>query len=101
MHVKLDEMVVLGDELLFKPLFLKANTTLSATVIPFLFLSLCFSIPILWGSFTSYSFLLDHLDRTLVNHLNFHLSICPIRHLLWLFVNSGGLRMHCSGTFST
>ena len=31
-HVKLDEMFVRGDELLFKSLFLKDNTTLNATV---------------------------------------------------------------------
>ena len=42
------------------------------------------------GSFTLYSFLLDHLNRTLVNHLNLHSSTCPIRHLLWLSVNGGG-----------
>ena len=53
--------------------------------------SLCFSIPILWGFFfTLYSFLLDHLDRILVNHLNLHLSICPIKYLLWLSANGGG-----------
>ena len=36
MHVKLDEIVVRGNELLFKSLFMKANTTLSTTVILFL-----------------------------------------------------------------
>ena len=41
-------------------------------------------------SFTLYSFLLDHLNRTLVNHLNIRLSTCPIRHLLWLSVNGSG-----------
>ena len=56
----------------------------------YLTLSLCFPIPILWGSFTLYSFLLNHLDRTLVNHLNLHSSTCPIRHLFWLSVNGGG-----------
>ena len=90
MHVKLDEMVVQGDELLFKSLFLKTNTTLSATVIPFLFsFTMLFDSPLMRGSFTLYSFLLDHLDRTLVNHLNFHSSIYPIKHLFWLLVNSG------------
>ena len=67
-------MVVRGDELLFKSLFLKANTTLSAKVILFLF---------------PFSFLSDHLDRTLVIHLNFHSSTCPIRHFFWLSVNGG------------
>ena len=36
-QIKLDERNVQGDELLFEQLFLKANTTLSATVILFLF----------------------------------------------------------------
>ena len=77
--------------MLFKPLFLKANATLRATVIIFLspfhylFRSLSYG-----GSFTLYSFLLDHLDRTLVNYLNLHSSTCLIRHLLWLSVNGGG-----------
>ena len=76
-------MVVQEDELLFKPLFLKGNTTLSATVIHFLFSFTMFFDPhLMGGSFILYSFLLDHFDRTLVNHLNFHSSICPIKHLL-------------------
>ena len=54
MHVKLDEMVVRGDELLFKPLFLKANTTLSTTVIPFLFSFTIFFDPHLMGGFLHY-----------------------------------------------
>ena len=85
-------MFVRGDELLFKSLFLKANTTLNATVTLFLFfLTIFFSIPILWGGvFTLYSFFSNHLDRTLVIHLNLHLSTCPIRHFLWFSVNSGG-----------
>ena len=91
MHVKLDEMIARGDELLFKSLFLKTNTTLSVTVIPFLFsFTMLFDPPFMGGSFTLYSFLLAHLDRTLINHLNLHSSICPIKHLLWLFVNGGG-----------
>ena len=77
--------------LLFKLLFLKANITLNATVILFLSLFIMFSDPHpMGGSFTLYSFLLNHLDRTLVNNLNLHLSICPIMHLLWLSVNDGG-----------
>ena len=83
-------MVIRGDELLSKSLFLKANTTLSATVILFLFSFTIFFDRSYRGSFTLYSFLLDHLDHTLVNHLNFHSSICPIKHLLWLFVSGGG-----------
>ena len=83
------KIIVRRDELLFKPLFLKANTIFSATVIHFLFfLSLFFDLPLM--SFTLYNFLLDHLNRTLVNHLNLRLSTCPIRHLLWLSVNDSG-----------
>ena len=83
-------MVVRGDELLFESLFLKANTTLSATVIFFLFSFTLFSDPHLMGVFfTLYSFLLNHLDHTLVNHLNLHSSTCPIRHLLWFSMNGG------------
>ena len=54
MHVKLDEMVVRGDELLFKPLFLKANKTLSATVIPFLFSFTIFFDPHFMGGLLHY-----------------------------------------------
>ena len=43
------KIVVRGDELLFKPLFLKANTTLSATVILFLSPFTMFSDPHLMG----------------------------------------------------
>ena len=90
-HVKLDEMFVRGDELLFKSLFLKDNTILNAIVTLSLFSFTMFFDPhLMGGSFTLYSFLLDHLDRTLVDHLNFHSSICPIKHILWLFVNGGG-----------
>ena len=46
--------------------------------------------PLYVGFFTLYSFLLDHLDRTLVHHLNLYLSIYLVKHLLWLFVNGGG-----------
>ena len=49
-----------------------------------------FRSPIHGESFTLYNFLLDHLDRTLVSHLNFHSSTCPIRYLLWLSVNCSG-----------
>ena len=64
----------------------------SATVILFLFPFSIFSDPPPSGrSFTLYSFFLNYPDRTLVHHLNPHLSICLISHLLWLFVNGGGL----------
>ena len=94
------KIIVWGVELLFKPLFLKANTTLSATVILFLSPFTMFSDPhLMGGPFRLYSFLLDHLDRTLINHLNLHSSICPIRHLLWLSVNSGGWDCTVQGSF--
>ena len=77
--------------MLFESLFLKANTTLNATVIISLPHFTTFFLSLSYGrSFTLYSFLLDHLDCTLVNHLNLHLSACPIRHLLWLSVNGDG-----------
>ena len=86
--------------MLFESLFLKANTTLNATVIislPYFttfFLSLSYG-----GTFTLYSFLLDHLNRTLVNHLNLHSSACPIKHLLWLSVNGDGCDCTVQGSF--
>ena len=90
-QIKLNEINVRGDELLFEQLFLRANTTLSAPVILFLFSFSLFSDPLPFGrSVTLYSFFLNYADRTLVHHLNTHSSICPIRHLLWLFVNGGG-----------
>ena len=93
-------MVVRGDELLFKSLFLKANTSLSATVILFLFCFTMFFDPhLIGGSFTLYSFLLDHLDRTFVNHLNIYSSICLIRHFLWLSMNGGGWDYTVQGSF--
>ena len=89
--IKLDEMNVRRDELLFEQLFLRANTTLSATVILFLFPFSIFPSPPPSGrSFTLYSFFLDYLDRTFVHHLSSHLNICPISHLLWLSVNGDG-----------
>ena len=49
---KLDELNVRGGELLFGQLILRANTTLSATIILFLsFLSLFFNPPIFWEIF--------------------------------------------------
>ena len=82
-QIKLDEMSVRGDKLLFEQLFLRANTTFSATVILFLFPFSIFSDPPPFGrSFTLYSFFFNYPDRTLVHHLNPHLSICHISHLL-------------------
>ena len=83
-------MNVRGGELLFEQLILRANTTLSATVILFLFpLSIFSNSPPSGRSVTLYSFFLNYLDRTLVYHLSPHSSICPIRYLLWLSVNGG------------
>ena len=90
-QIKLDEINVRRNKLLFEQLFLRVNTTLSATIIFFLF---SFSIspdPLPSGkSFTLYSFFLNYPNRTLVHHLSPHSSICPIRHLLWLSVNGSG-----------
>ena len=47
-------MVVRGDELLFESLFLKANTTLSAKVILFLFPFTFFFYPYLMGGSSHY-----------------------------------------------
>ena len=57
------------------------------------FFSLFFSVfrsPFSGRAFTLYSFFFSDLDHTLVYYLSFHLSICPISHLLWLSVNGGG-----------
>ena len=87
-HTNLDEMFIRGDELLFKPLFLKDSTTFSHTVTLFLPFPTIFLRPLSYGGFfTLYSFLSDHLDRTLVTYLNLHSSACPIRHFLWLSVH--------------
>ena len=90
-QIKFDELNVRGGELLFEQLILRANTTLSATIILFLSsLSIFRSPPFSGRSFTLYNFFLNYPDRTLVHYLSPHLSICPISHLFWLFVNDGG-----------
>ena len=48
------KIIVRRDELLFKPLFLKANTIFSATVIHFLFFLSPFFDPLLMGSLLPY-----------------------------------------------
>ena len=51
-RITLDELNVRGGELLFEQLVLRANTTLSVTIILFIsFLSLPFSIPPFWEGF--------------------------------------------------
>ena len=83
-------MNVRKDELLFEQLFLRVNTTFSATVILFLFpFSIVPSPPPSRKSFTLYSFFLNYLGRTFIHHLSPHLSICLISHFLWLSVNGG------------
>ena len=90
-QIKLDELNVRGGELLFEQLILRANPTLSVTMILFLFSLSLFSDPLLSGrSFTLYSFFLNYHDCTFIYHLSPHLSICPISYLLWLSVNGGG-----------
>ena len=62
-----------------------------ATVILFLFSLPIFLLSLIHGeSFSLYTFLLDHLDHTLVIHSNLHSSTCPIRHLLWFSVSYSG-----------
>ena len=41
---------------------------------------------------------MDHLDCTLVNYLNLHSSICPIRYLFWLSVNDDGYDCTAQGS---
>ena len=72
-------MFVRGDELLFKSLFQKDNTTLSAIVTLFpLSYIVFFDRSFYGGFFTLYSFLSDHLDCTLIIHLNLYSRACPI-----------------------
>ena len=87
-------MFVRGDELLF----LKDNTTLNATITLYFFSFTIFSIPISGRVFTLYSFFLHYFDRTLVYYLSLHLSICPVKHLLWLFMNGGGWECTVQGS---
>ena len=88
-QIKFDETNIRGDEMLFEQLFLRTDTTLSATVILFLFPFSIFLPPPSERSFTLYNFFLNYPDRILVHHLSLHLSICLIKHLLWLSVNDG------------
>ena len=71
-------------------MFLRANTTLSAPVIFFLFFFSPFSDPLpSRRSVTLYSFFLNYPDRILVHHLSPHSSICPIGHFFsspWMVV---------------
>ena len=84
-------MNIWGVELVFEQLILRANTILSTTIIFFLpSLSIFRSSPFSGRFFTLYNFFLNYPDRTLVHYLSPHLSICPISHLFWLFVNGGG-----------
>ena len=89
--IKFDELNIRGGKLLFEQLILRANTILSTTMIFFLpSLSIYRSPPFFGRFFALYNFFLNYLNRTLVHYLNPHLSICPISHLFWLFVNGGG-----------
>ena len=91
-HTNLDEMFVRGDELLFKPLFLKDSITFSHTVTLFLPFLTIFLRPLSFGGFfTLYSFLSNYLNHTLVTHLNLHSSACLIRHFLWLSMHGSNL----------
>ena len=48
-----------------------------------------FSIPYSWKVSHIIQFLMDHLDPTFVDNLNYYSSTCPIRHLLQLSVSCG------------
>ena len=67
-HVNLDEMFVRGDELLFKSLFLKDNTTHNATITLFLLSFTMFFDPPLMGGFSHY---IVSFQTILIVHLLF------------------------------
>ena len=48
-----------------------------------------FRSPCLWKVSHIIQLFMDHLDPTLVDHLSYYLSTCPIRHLLQLSVSCG------------
>ena len=48
-----------------------------------------FLIPYPWRVSYIIQFLLDYLNPTLVDYLSHYLSVCPIRHFLWLSMSCG------------
>ena len=83
-------MYVRGDGLVIKSLFLKDSSILCYSSSFSISLHYIFLIPTLWRIFYIIYTYLGHLHRTLVHHLNVYSSICLIKHLLWLSVNSSG-----------
>ena len=79
-HVNIGEMLIRGDELLFKLLFLKDSSTFIATVVLILFSPTQFP-PQLMEGLARYISFFGFLHHTLVPHLNLYLSICLIKHL--------------------
>ena len=68
----------------YKSIELITNTTLIVTIFFFYF-----PIPLSWRVSYIIQILLDYLDPTLVDRLSPHLSVCPIKHPLWLSVSCG------------
>ena len=83
-NIELNEIVVRGGQLSYKSIKPVRSMILIVTV-----LFLYFFGPLLMGVLSHYISPLDHLDPTLVDHLNFHLSVCPIRHPLRFSVSCG------------
>ena len=83
-NIELNEIVVRGGQLSYKSIKPVRSMILIVTV-----LFLYFFGPVLMGVLSHYIAPLDHLDPTLVDHLSFHLSVCPIRHPFWFSVSCG------------
>ena len=81
------KIIIREDGLLLNSLFIKVDATI---ILSLSFLLTFLRSPLHRESFSLYNLLFYHLDRTLVNHLNLHSSICPIRHLFWLSVSCSG-----------
>ena len=89
-HIINDDMYVRGNGLIVKSLFLKDSSTLcysSSFSIPFYYIS---PPSPLWRVFHIIYTCLGHPYHTLVYHLNLYSSICLIKHLPCLSVNSSG-----------
>ena len=82
--IELNEFIVRRGEFLYK-LIETITSIILITIVFFL------SFSILSSQRVSYiiQLPLGYLDLTLVDHLSFYLSVCPIRHPLWLYVSCG------------
>ena len=90
---------------MFSPRRPKFNVYLSQLNIKIIQYATVFSLPLFstphsWGLFHIIQLLSDHLDLTLVNHLDPHLSTHPITPLS-AFCELWQPRQHCSGVLST